>query len=208
MLIQKLFILFLLPLTIVSCSPNKSGKKESNINKAHILTFPVKPLFVDNGKDEGWGADIRLTITNIDTINDTIIYKAQSTYESKTVGLEIKRSNSNQNNLILKSCGIMSDNLLITLSQLYKTKIRTTGQFVKSYKVSCIDLHSFAKKNLGISDTLRQMEPKEFKLFFQGQKEKDYAELYLNINSSEHWLELREKDPDYRPLIISFLTKQ
>jgi hypothetical protein len=38
------------------------------------------------------------------------------------------------------------------------------------------------------------------------ENENDYAELYLNINSAENWIELREKDEEYRPAVLQFLT--
>jgi hypothetical protein len=44
------------------------------------------------------------------------------------------------------------------------------------------------------------------KLFFQNEKEDDYAELYFNINDEEQWIELREKDKDYRNMVINFLS--
>jgi len=44
------------------------------------------------------------------------------------------------------------------------------------------------------------------KLFFETEDPEDHAELYVNINEKEHWLEIREKDESYRRQIIKFLT--
>ena len=44
------------------------------------------------------------------------------------------------------------------------------------------------------------------KLFFETEDPEDYAELYVNINDKEHWLEIREKDEEYRKQVIKFLS--
>jgi len=35
----------------------------------------------------------------------------------------------------------------------------------------------------------------------------DEAELFVNINQTEKWIELKEKDEEYRPLLIEALSK-
>ena len=44
------------------------------------------------------------------------------------------------------------------------------------------------------------------KLFFENNDPDGYAELYVNINEKEQWIELREKDEGYRRQVTKFLT--
>ena len=45
------------------------------------------------------------------------------------------------------------------------------------------------------------------KLFYESANENEYAELYLNINENEHWVEIREKDEEYRKAVLGFLSR-
>jgi len=77
--------------------------------------------------------------------------------------------------------------------------------FINSAKLAFVDLNEFAKSKFG-KDAIPQTDAKEMKLFFETQDPDDYAELYVNINDKEHWLELREKDEGFRKQVIKFLT--
>jgi len=46
-------------------------------------------LFIDNGEEEGWGADIRPSLTEITSTDSFTTYKAISSHEGKNVGIEI-----------------------------------------------------------------------------------------------------------------------
>ena len=54
-----------------------------------------------------------------------------------------------------------------------------------------LTLNEFARERLG-KDAIPQADAKEMKLFFETEDPDDYAELYVNINDKERWLELRE----------------
>jgi hypothetical protein len=107
--------------------------------------------------------------------------------------------------LTIKTCGGSSDNLLALLSKLYKLKVETLKHFIDSAKLSFVDLNEFAKAKFG-KDAVPHTDAKEMKLFFETEDPEDYAELYVNINEKEHWLELKEKDEGYRKQVIKFLT--
>jgi len=205
-------IIFIFLVILFGCSNNQANPdKEIKTTNATNSAYPVKSLVIDNGEEEGWGADIRLSVINI-TENDTAkVYKAVSDYENKKIGLVVSVLKNKEGDkgfgksLTLKSIGEESDYLLLTLLKLYKQKIDTSIKFTNSVSVDYVNLNEFAKSLGGNGD--EPVVVNEYKLFFHGQNDEDYAELYLNINPGEHWIELREKDEEYRPLIIKFLKK-
>lgn len=79
-------------------------------------------------------------------------------------------------------------------------------KFTNSISVTYVNLDEFAK-SLGAQDGGDYETQNQYKLFYEGSGEDEYAELYLNISPTEHWIELREKDEEYRPTIIKFLKK-
>ena len=205
-------IILILLVVLFGCSDNQADSdKEIKTTNTTDSAYPVKALVIDNGEEEGWGADIRLSVINVIENDTAKIYKAVSDYENKKVGLIVSVIKNKEGNkgfgkgLTLKSIGKESDYLLWTLLKLYKQKIDTSMKFINSISVDYVNLNEFAR-NLG-ADGSGPVVANEYKLFFQGQNDEDYAELYLNINPEEHWIELREKDEEYRPLIIKFLKK-
>ena len=194
---RKLIILFIL-LTGFGCSPNHNNSNN----------FPVKPLIILNAKDDGWGADIKMSITNISENDTSYAYKAISHYDNSNVGFIVIVPKSQTDSkgfgklIILKSIGTESDNLLHTLTALYKQKANPASTFVESASPSYVDLNEFAKS---IGGNTKESDVKEYKLFFQTKD--DEAELYLNIDPIEKWVEVSEKDPEYRPVVIKALTK-
>jgi len=199
--------ILILLVVILGCSSNQTKTDKISNDTIAIKSFPPKPLIIDNGEEEGWGADIRLSIISVDSIYGSTIYRTNSSYKGKNIGLEIEFAKNNKNILTFRSSDSLSDNLLVTLSDLYELKRVKGRQFISSFEVKYIDLHAFAKTNLG-GEVLGQMAPKEYKLFFTGKNDDEYGEFYLNINDEELWLELREKDPEYRPFIIDLLTQK
>lgn len=209
--------LFIIILTAAFCSCNNSDNSKANTTTdtkqvATKDTYQVKELFVDKGDEEGWGADIRLSITEIAKTDTSIIYFANSLYDNKNVGLKIIIPTASPINekelaqiLTLQSSGNISDNLVQTLSKLYKVKADTTLHFVSSKRIAFIDLNEFAKAQFG-QEQANKTTAKEMKVFFEAENPDDNAELYININEAEHWLEIREKDEGYRKQVIKGLT--
>ena len=210
----KVFIT-ILTVTILGCNNSDNSNTSSSSDTKQVEkkdTFPVKELFVDNGDEEGWGADIRLSIISNSETDTSKIFTATSTYEGKKLGLLISIPKKKEGDkgfasgITMKSIGTESDNLLKALSKLYKQKIDTTLKFTNSISVTYVNLDEFAK-SLGGQDGGQYKTENQYKLFYEGKKEGDYAELYLNINPTEHWIELKEKDEEYRPIIIKFLRQ-
>jgi hypothetical protein len=203
-------------LTILSCSNSDNSKISAPSDTKQVEnneTFPVKELFVDNGDEEGWGADIRLSIISNSETDTSKIFTATSTYEGNKLGLLVSVPKKKEgekgfsSGITLSSIGAESDNLLKVLSKLYKQKVDTTLKFTNSVSVTYVNLDEFAK-SLGAQDGGQYKTENQYKLFYEGEKEGDYAELYLNINPTEHWIELKEKDEEYRPIIIKFFRQK
>ncbi|RXK62074.1 hypothetical protein ESA94_03420 [Lacibacter luteus] len=208
-------LITILILTILSCNNSDNSNASSSSDTKQVEktdTFPVKELFVENGDEEGWGADIRLSIISNSETDTSKVFTAISTYEGKRLGLLVSIPKKKEGDkgfasgITLKSIGAESDNLLKVLSKLYKQKVDTTLKFTSSVSVTYVNLDEFAK-SLGAEDGGQYKTENQYKLFYEGEKEGDYAEIYLNINPTEHWIELKEKDEEYRPVIIKFLRQ-
>ena len=197
-MMKKTILGLMLVSTLFSCSnSNNSTKKPSE-------TFPKKDVIV-LGEDEGWGADIKLSITEILKTDDNITYTVTSVYDKKDVGFKISIPAGNAKFLTIYSTGSNSNNFIQMLSKLYKENVDTATHFVSSKQVAFIDLHQFAKQLMG-KETINNTGQKDLKMFFESENPDDYAEFYLNINEAEHWIEFKEKEDSYRKLVLKGLT--
>jgi hypothetical protein len=217
--LQKITVFSLL-FVIFSCSNNQVKKYKISGDKAVTASFPVKPLVIEDEEESGWGVNLRLSVTTISENDSAKIYRAVSTYEGKELGLlvsvpKVREKNKELakgislrfgKNITLKSTGKESDNLLQLLAKLYHQKTEPSLKFTDSIAVNYVNLKEFLENK-------EEKEGKPFtnasknKLFFEDKSENDYAELYLNLNPEEHWIELAEKDEEYRPLLIKFLKR-
>jgi hypothetical protein len=170
----------------------------------------VKPLIVFDRKEDGWGGDIRLSLVNITENDSSRIYKAVSQDNGQNLGILIyvtkKKTNSQGfgNAITLKSIGKESDNLLHKLASLYKQKIVPAAKFADTVSASFVDLKKFSISVAGSAGE-GDVNTDEYKLFIETKN--DEAEFFLNINATDKWVELREKDEEYRPLVIQVLSK-
>ncbi|MEJ0102003.1 MAG: hypothetical protein WDO19_05325 [Bacteroidota bacterium] len=80
--------------------------------------------------------------------------------------------------ITLKSIGSESDYLLLTLAKLYKQKTDTSLKFASSVSVTYVNLKEFAKSIAG-QEGQPYTTANEYKLFFEGSNDEDYAEFYL-----------------------------
>ena len=81
-----------------------------------------------------------------------------------------------------------------------------SARFVKKIVLNFVNLKEFAKSVTG-EEGQPYTTANEYKLFFEGKEDGDYAEIYLNINLNEDWIELAEKDEEYRPILLHFLRQ-
>jgi hypothetical protein len=198
---------------LFSCNNTDNSQKANADNKeAGNEAFPIKELQIDKSEEEGWGADIKLSIVSIADTDTTKDYKAISTYKGKNLGLLLSVPKAKEGNkgfakgITFKTIGPESDYLLLTLSNLYKQKAGSSLKFVSSASVTYVNLKEFSK-SLGAKDGGDYTTASEYKLFFEGNRDEDYGELYLNISPDDHWIELKEKDEEYRPAVIKFLKQ-
>jgi hypothetical protein len=87
----KIFVI-ILATTYMSCKNTDNSSINKNIETEQIEkkdSFPVMELFVEKGDEDGWGADIRLSITKIFRADSSILYVTNSLYEAKNVGFQI-----------------------------------------------------------------------------------------------------------------------
>jgi hypothetical protein len=212
---SRIFLIILIT-TLSSCSDtnnsaipttldtNLSSKQKTSPTED---TFPIKQLSYGQA-DEGWGGDIRLSFTQVLINENATIYKVNSTYEKDTVGFEIAVPNGGFSKLKIRSSGSISNNFIRALSTVYKQKIDTTLRFADAVTADCVNMGNYIDSLSKEANSNYNSTESQYKLFFQGKKEDDYAELYLNINPTEHWIELAEKDEEYRAVIIRILTQK
>ncbi len=174
-----------------------------------IEKYSILPLEIDTS--EGW-ADISLSIVEVSEVTNGTLINAISLYERQELGLEVFIPNIQTeekgfgNGIVLKSTGDKSDKLLQLLSKLYLNYSMNAIQFRDSIIVSYVDLNKFAENVTGAS-LQDSSSVKKYKLYFEGAKEDEYAEVYLNYNVTDKRIELNEKDEEYRPILIKFLSK-
>lgn len=170
-----------------------------------------QPLQINSDEEDGWGGDIRLSIVEQWENDSAFYYKAISTHEGKELGFITsvpKKKGSEKGfavGLELQRSGVESDHLLHVLAMLYKQKPDTGTLFVSKINVAYINITEFAKSVTGVEP--ENSNAQEYKIFFEGSTEDQHAELFLNIYPTEKWLELREKDEEYRQEILRFLTQ-
>jgi hypothetical protein len=197
------FLLFFFIAGIFGCGSNQS--KPNSAANSNIDTFPSKPIFVDTSEVDGWGGDIRLSFTEKSYTDTSIIYNVNSTFENKHLQFLVSVPKEGHVKLLFKSVGAGSDNFVRFLKYLYSGVTDSLIKLNKQTSVDCIHMGNYVD-SLNKQSQATYTTTHTCKLFFQGQKEDDYAELYFNINDEEHWIELREKDKDYRNMIIKFLA--
>jgi len=206
---QKITIICFLA-TLFGCSNNRTQIDSSKSSEPTTIKYAVQPLKIGN-EDEGWGADITLSIIEKSENDTAKIYKAVSLCNGKELGLMVsvpKRKEGAKGfgqGISLRSIGAPSDFLLQTLSKLYKQPLGTTATFVKDINVTYVNLKEFAKAVTGQEG--QYTAANQYKLFFEGKDDEEYAEVFLNVNSEENWIELAEKDEEYRPDLLRFLRR-
>jgi hypothetical protein len=177
-----------------------------------VASFPIKELVVDTSQDEGWGADMRLSIFKIAKTDTSTSYFLNATFGKNNLGFQITiptavpgDKKANTQTMVFTSSGEISDHFISILSKLYKEKPGTALHFVNFMKTSFIDLDEFAKKEFGQAAD-NSSGTKALKVFFDTGNEKDYGEIYININEREKWVAIKEKDEGYRKQVLKALT--
>lgn len=199
-------LIFILLLTLLSCSTSQNKQQATSADTSLTKNLQPQPVVIES-EDEGWSNDIKLSYTNSLITNEAVIYQINSIYENQILGFEVSVPRHGFTQLTIKSTGKNSDNFLHFLGKLYKQKVVTSAKFIDAITAECINMGDYID-SLNNQSKASFATTVQYKLFFQGQNEDDYAELYLNINDTQHQIELKEKDEEYRPIIIKLLTKK
>src|ERR1051326_523756 len=158
----------------------------------------------------GWNGTIRFSITGTEqTPAGRILFAEAGTGDQKE-GINIalplpddETKDGPEKNILISSAGKTSDRLLHTMADLSGLKM-TGKKFRKELRLACTDLQPVAGTGgMNVSKT----GVAHFKLFHNpAGKPGEYFELYLDINEKEGWLELQERDENYRQAILETLT--
>ena len=164
---------------------------------------------------DGW-YDIDLTITSMNVAdNGYVTVVAKGLFRGKLVGLkisfspnlkpgllngEVDKSAFIKSGIIYSSIGSESDELLKAIATLYSVEL-SKPNFSNSVATTAFALeqHLFNLEKNNV----------KFKVFFNDQgDEREYAELFTNIDIPKNRLELHEKDPEYRNNVVKALTEK
>jgi hypothetical protein len=179
--------------------------------------FDKKEMIIGD-TSEGWGGDIRLSIVQIQQKENGVkILTAISSYKGTDVGFNLEvspkektDSEFQESGLVIKSIGNPSNALLLSLADIYSIKQESKLEFIDSLSTTFVDLNKMATK-IGKSENAKVEPVKDIltKLFLgDSNDEKTYGEIYLNFNEQERWVELKEKDIEYRSAVIKALSKK
>jgi hypothetical protein len=164
-------------------------------------------------KEEGW-SDVYLKITSEIKTDISHVYVVKGLFCNKIVGIQIEISSKIQAGIVngqldskvgfarnavqFKSIGQESDEFIKAISNIYK---QTTE---KGFTKQTVSSTAFSLNEIPVK--LDKKNYYKLKLFFEENNEELYSELFLNINTKEHEIELHEKDVDYRSNLIKLLT--
>ena len=169
---------------------------------------------MDSTKENLWGGDVRLSIVDSVKSDNFISYTLKSVYNKDTLGFQISIPNKIDktgfgNGFEIASLGKISRNFKNELAGLYKIKVDTSKQFVNRIHLSFADLNQYILNSTGHLPS-NHIGFKDYKLFFENSDKtnNDEAEIFFNINEKEKFVDIREKDQEYRKLIIGFLTQK
>jgi hypothetical protein len=197
-------------IAFAACSERNAKKNvanEKNSRIRNVVYFNVK-----HGNDGVDGGDLRLSIKDTTQTDSTINYEVVSLNGDKEIGLLLSipkkaRPTGFGNGFVLKSIGEPSNLLLGVLSALYRHEL-AKPQFVDEIKVSYVDLRQLAKTYEKDGNAVGKIGA-DYKLFFEGDDgDEEPAELFINVDSAANYIEIKEKDPDYRAALIKALSKK
>lgn len=163
----------------------------------------LQNIIVDKKTD--WGGNFKLHIQSKVAKDTSYVYKVCASDSGTPIGFELEvpvRINKFGAGVIFRSLGDTSDNFLQSLFSIYGLKPQGIVKFI--YHTSCnyASLNDLTFKGDGQK---RLKTVNYLKVFFEGTKENEYAELYVNIDETNKMIEFEEKDFEYRPYVAYFL---
>jgi hypothetical protein len=190
------------------------SKQPAPIPQTMAQAQPTKPLAappeVTSEEEEGFH-DLIFYIQDFKRLPDgSQSIRGLGTYKGSKLGLEVVLGATWQAGSLGKdvplvtyrgvvtyrSTGSDSDTFVQVLDALYGTKLSPKGMGRET---------RFTGISLGGDPRDLESGPVKIKLFFESDKQDEYAELFTNIRLADHRLEVHEKDPDYRLAVIKAL---
>ena len=172
--------------------------------KADTENFPMQAVAV---VDQGGLKDLRLPYTRVIKTDTSRAYLVMGTYEGERIGFGLWMRPSGSSVIRFTSIGEPSDRFLRALQNIYKLEIDKISHFADAESADCLSMgdyvDSLKKNGQGAYVTIEQN-----KLFFEPDDTAWEAECYLNINASQHWIELKEKEEDYRAQMVRDLGRR
>lgn len=198
---MKYAIIFLVLAVLAGCSQNQSKTKKATDSRIKQIQY----------LDAGHG--LRLSVKDTTHTDSTTNYEVVASNDDgggKLIGLMISIPKSTGKSAFgdgftLKSIGAPSDYLLAILSSMYKQNQYGVPTFTNEVKAGYVDLQKMAAE---YSKGEVAKVGADYKLFFDNNDDNEPAELYINVDPEAKWIEIKEKDPDYRTGIIKALTKK
>jgi hypothetical protein len=197
-------------LLLLGCGENlHDGKHWIAYGKAPVSVQPPQPLQID--KNEVNGITIRMSIIENWDTDTTHCLMVRSIYEGEDVGFILalpsrqKLNNRIGNGIAIRGVGPDSDEFLQLLARLYRQPLDKSARFVDSIEPIYIDRLAISAAIVGsVTDSTGELD---YTLFFRRDDDSEVAELALNIDASEQWLELRETDTADRQKLIHLLSR-
>jgi len=160
--------------------------------------------------------DLTFGVGQLERQNDgTIVVPLKAIFEQQEIGFSVKVPTQLSAGLLGKGSdlkvkvvpqgiqllrsGDASDRFVTTLERLYGIG-NTPLKMARQIRTTAI--------NLAGNDQDLDRDPIKLKLFFNDQNtnQEDYAECYLNLDLSHNYVELAEKDTDYRKPLVKTLS--
>jgi hypothetical protein len=190
------------------------GKQPASSPQSTAQVQPAKPLAappeVTSEEEEGFH-DLVFYIQDFTRLPDgSQSIRGSGTYKGRQLGLEVVLGATwkagslgkdvplvtYQGVVTYRSTGADSDAFIQVLDELYGTKLSPKAMATET---------RFTGISLGGDPRDLESGPVKMKLFFESDKQDEYAELFTNIQLADRRLEVHEKDPDYRLAVIKAL---
>lgn len=180
---------------LVSCQqPETSDNSTPTESLVNTSVFPAQPMQLVAP------ANLRLSYTGRTVTDSSVFYQVMATYKGESFGFNLSVPKGEAGIAYFSSTGKSSDDLLHFMQETYGRPVDAMARFGDYVPASFLSLGT-----LGASDSTAPGT--QNKLLFRGKTAGDSAELYLDVNEKEHWIELAEKDTIYRARVIGALMQ-
>ena len=209
-----IFLPIVVSVLLFSCQQSESSDNSTPTeNLINTSVFPIQPMKLVAS------ANLRLSYTGRTVTDSSVFYQVMATYKGETVGFNLSVPKGEEGTAYFSGTGKGSDSFLHFLQGVYGRPADSTirfGDYVSAHFLSLGTLvsDSITHPHDSIAhvhdSTARSSENlgTQNKLVFRNATTGDSAELYLDINEKDHWIELDEKDTVYRARLIKALTRQ